>query len=315
MTMVSMIWEKEMSKMLTAFEHQAFQSLVNIKWELNRNRLEFNPTFKQYFLHASNARLVETYNRFEIHSRIEDQMMDQRDANIAQNTTSYQIKNDSTQFGDRLRISGPFQEIVLLDTDDSSDDGSNLELDGHAAAIDELDDKMSSFQSNMVESRGSFPVSDYRNETEHVVKRENMELDGIPRNEVEVNQENGAAENVLQSLARKSLPSNPLKMKKHKCTLCEYSSNYKGDVNRHMRTHTGERPYRCDICSKESTTMQSLKKHKVTHINEIPFHCRGCFKAFSQMADRDAHEKAYANAQRRKTIPMRDLYGAFYGKI
>ncbi|XP_031620460.1 zinc finger protein 717-like [Contarinia nasturtii] len=79
--------------------------------------------------------------------------------------------------------------------------------------------------------------------------------------------------------------------KRFKCELCEYSNNQKKNLNVHMHTHTGERPYQCDICRKGFGRAEILQKHKVTHIEQIPFHCRGCFRGFSQETERDGHEK------------------------
>ncbi|XP_031637577.1 zinc finger protein 583-like, partial [Contarinia nasturtii] len=94
-----------------------------------------------------------------------------------------------------------------------------------------------------------------------------------------------------KSLGYKRSP-NHLKMKKqHKCEFCEYSSNRKGHLKVHTRTHTGEKPYQCDICRKEFNQLQNLKRHKKTHIQQLPFHCRGCLNGFSQKAERDAHEE------------------------
>lgn len=36
----------------------------------------------------------------------------------------------------------------------------------------------------------------------------------------------------------------------YKCTFCEKGFNQEGNLNIHLRSHTGEQPYRCNICSR-----------------------------------------------------------------
>ena len=77
----------------------------------------------------------------------------------------------------------------------------------------------------------------------------------------------------------------------NRCTVCGYVSFNMGNVKRHIRTHTGEKPYRCDRCARRFASAEILLKHAATHIEDFPFHCRACFRGFSLKAEAVAHEK------------------------
>lgn len=58
----------------------------------------------------------------------------------------------------------------------------------------------------------------------------------------------------------KRLSSSGKYYKKHSCKLCGYIGNLT-DVTRHMRTHTGERPFACPFCSTKFTLRGNMIKH------------------------------------------------------
>lgn len=54
--------------------------------------------------------------------------------------------------------------------------------------------------------------------------------------------------------------------KRYTCSLCSYSTDYPTNIQRHMLTHTGERPFRCTTCGKGFTTKQNLESHALQHV-------------------------------------------------
>lgn len=52
-----------------------------------------------------------------------------------------------------------------------------------------------------------------------------------------------------------------------------------GDMERHLKTHTGERPFSCDVCGSSFARPQTLQEHKNRHYNFKPYRCKICDKS------------------------------------
>ena len=55
----------------------------------------------------------------------------------------------------------------------------------------------------------------------------------------------------------------------HLCPLCPKTFQSRADVVRHMRTHTGERPYKCPHCPYSAALKGNLKSHIISRHSEF----------------------------------------------
>jgi len=113
------------------------------------------------------------------------------------------------------------------------------------------------------------------------------------------------------------------KKRSRKCPKCKKQFKDKSNLVKHIRTHTGEKPYLCQYCgktfrhtstrndhlnihlnrnphvcdyegcNKQFANAANLKRHKRIHTGEKPYKCRHCEKRFTQSTNCKQHERTH----------------------
>ncbi|EED3638251.1 C2H2-type zinc finger protein [Salmonella enterica subsp. enterica] len=80
------------------------------------------------------------------------------------------------------------------------------------------------------------------------------------------------------------------------CSRCSRTFTSPSALVRHMRTHTGERPYVCQTCDRAFYQRSHLTVHMRIHTDERPYVCQTCGQAFCQRSGLTAHMRTQHSA-------------------
>ncbi|MEQ2257619.1 hypothetical protein ILYODFUR_036533 [Ilyodon furcidens] len=81
---------------------------------------------------------------------------------------------------------------------------------------------------------------------------------------------------------------------------CDRRFSRSDELTRHVRVHTGQKPFQCRICMRNFSRSDHLTTHIRTHTGEKPFACVECGRKFARSDERKRHAKIHQRQRDRR---------------
>ncbi|XP_067269135.1 early growth response protein 3 isoform X1 [Pseudorasbora parva] len=120
----------------------------------------------------------------------------------------------------------------------------------------------------------------------------------------------------LKPIRPRKYPNRPSKTpvheRPHACPAenCDRRFSRSDELTRHLRIHTGHKPFQCRICMRSFSRSDHLTTHIRTHTGEKPFSCEFCGRKFARSDERKRHAKVHLKQKDKKPTDKGSSAGA-----
>ncbi|NWU23831.1 ZBT8A protein, partial [Dyaphorophyia castanea] len=101
--------------------------------------------------------------------------------------------------------------------------------------------------------------------------------------ENDVDQDDYGYHHGAEAVPKKCWNEGDLPRMRFKCPFCTHTVKRRADLKRHLRCHTGERPYPCEACGKRFTRLEHLRNHFQTIHQAGKLICRKCKRHVTEL--------------------------------